>query len=519
MTKSIYLTYFFLAFNIETLYNFSVYAYADFASSELISTASVMASIIGGVLRLPTGKMLDVWGRAEGFLVMVGFITLGLIILASCNSVSAYVAGYVIYYIGYDGVYYVLTCLIADTTGLRNRALMFGINGTPYILTIFVSPFLASAIINNAGWRWGYGIFAIILPVVAVPISIVFFMNQRKAMQMGVYKKPRDNNRTFLQAVRFYFWELDVIGLFILMGGLVMFLLPFSLASTAPHGWRTDYIIALLVVGFCLIIFFPFFEKYLAPKQFLPWRLLKDRTILGACFTIGTLYVSFYCWDLYFYSFNLVVYDLTVTEATYMGDIYTVGSCIFGVVTGVAVRYSGRYKWVALVAVPINILGAALMIHFRSADTTIGYIVMCQIFIAFAGGVLVPCHEVAALAAGSHGTAAVLLAILSLSSSIGGAIGDSIGGALWQNYFPAALLKNLPEDLKSEYLTIYASTTVQLTYPVGSEGRNAINAAYGVAQKQMCIAATCFSIMTFAAVWCWRDINVKTKKQVRGLVV
>lgn len=36
-----------------------------------------MASIIGGVLRLPIGKMIDIWGRAEGFLVMLGVIVLG----------------------------------------------------------------------------------------------------------------------------------------------------------------------------------------------------------------------------------------------------------------------------------------------------------------------------------------------------------------------------------------------------------------------------------------------------------
>ena len=36
-----------------------------------------MASIISGVLRLPIGKAIDIWGRAEGFSVMLFLLVLG----------------------------------------------------------------------------------------------------------------------------------------------------------------------------------------------------------------------------------------------------------------------------------------------------------------------------------------------------------------------------------------------------------------------------------------------------------
>jgi hypothetical protein len=40
------------------------YANASFSTSQLLSVSSVMSSIIGGVLRLPTAKIIDIWGRA-----------------------------------------------------------------------------------------------------------------------------------------------------------------------------------------------------------------------------------------------------------------------------------------------------------------------------------------------------------------------------------------------------------------------------------------------------------------------
>lgn len=37
-------------------------------------------------------KMMDVWGRAEGVLVMELFLVIGLVLMASCNTFEAYCA-------------------------------------------------------------------------------------------------------------------------------------------------------------------------------------------------------------------------------------------------------------------------------------------------------------------------------------------------------------------------------------------------------------------------------------------
>lgn len=44
---------------------------------------------------IPLSKVLDVWGRAEGFLIMATFSTLGLILMATCHNLPTFCAAYV----------------------------------------------------------------------------------------------------------------------------------------------------------------------------------------------------------------------------------------------------------------------------------------------------------------------------------------------------------------------------------------------------------------------------------------
>lgn len=68
-----------------------------------------------------------------------------------------------------------------------------------------------------------------------------------------------------------------VLSVVLFAGGLTIFLLPFTLASRAPSGWKTDYIIAVIVVGFLAFVAFRLYETYVAKEPFLKNRFLTDR--------------------------------------------------------------------------------------------------------------------------------------------------------------------------------------------------------------------------------------------------
>ncbi|CRK26550.1 hypothetical protein BN1723_018434, partial [Verticillium longisporum] len=104
-------------------------------------------------------------------------------------------------------------------------------------------------------------------------------------------------------------------------------------------------------------------------------------------------------WGAYFSSMLLVVWNQGVEKTTYIINIYRTGSCFFGIVVGLLIRYTGRFKPFALYfLIPLMMLGVGLMIEFRQPDQNIGYVIMTQILIAFAGGPIVLCGEMAMMA-------------------------------------------------------------------------------------------------------------------------
>lgn len=54
------------------------YVTSSFALLPLTGTVSVVSSIVGGVFRLPTGKLIDTIGRKEGLIVMTIITTIGM---------------------------------------------------------------------------------------------------------------------------------------------------------------------------------------------------------------------------------------------------------------------------------------------------------------------------------------------------------------------------------------------------------------------------------------------------------
>jgi hypothetical protein len=310
-----------------------------------------------------------------------------------------------------------------------------------------------------------------------------------------------------------------VPGVVLFAGGLTVFLLPFTLATSAPNGWKSDYIIAMIVTGFVVLVIFGLYETYVAKSPFLNYRFLTDRTVIGACLVDFTYQISYYCWNSYFTSFLQVVCNLSVANAGYVNSTFQVVSGVLLFIVGYLIRCTGRFKWLFFVTIPIYIFGLGLMIHFRQPNQYIGYIVMCEIFISIGGSVFILLVQLAVLAVVDHQHVAAVLALLYVSGSIGDAVGNTISGTIWTNTFFKALMRNLPESALPDVATIYSSLPAQLAYPVGSPERIAIQKSYGYGQTRMLATGT--GIMALSFIWAFmvRNVNVSKKTaQTKGIV-
>ncbi|KAL1870000.1 hypothetical protein VTK73DRAFT_2843 [Phialemonium thermophilum] len=495
------------------------YVTSAFQHHSLTPTVGILSSVIGGVCNLTVAKILDIFGRPQGYAISLLLATIGLIMMAATTNVEMYAAAQVFWTVGNDALLYSINIFVADTTALRNRGLMTALTSSPNIVTTWLGGPISEAFLRGPGWRWCFGAFAIIVPVACLPLLGLLILNYFKAKKGGLVMSL-DSPRTAFQTVFYYTREFDAFGLLLLTAGIAMFLLPFDLYTMQPLGWKSPLIIGLLVFGVALIVVFAIWERFFAPVTFIPFSLLLDRNMVGACILGTVIFVSFYCWNSFFSSFLQVVNDLSVTKASYVVQIYSLGSSLSAIAAGVAIRYNGRFKNLTLYgALPVYTLFMGLMIYFRKPDMSIGYIIMCQLFISFAAGIIIITPQIAAMSAASHQHIAVVMAILSMFSSVGGAIGLTIAGSIWQAVFPDRLAKYLPAEEQANLLSIYGGLEVQLSYPVGSPARSAIQHAYADAQSMMLVAGTAVWVLGFAAVAFWRNTDVKDIKQVKGHVI
>jgi len=72
----------FLVFYVNSLQqqitgSLSPYVTSAFNEHPLVATTSILSSIIGAVAKLPIAKIIDIWGRAEGYSLMVFLCTIG----------------------------------------------------------------------------------------------------------------------------------------------------------------------------------------------------------------------------------------------------------------------------------------------------------------------------------------------------------------------------------------------------------------------------------------------------------
>lgn len=304
------------------------------------------------------------------------------------------------------------------------------------------------------------------------------------------------------------------------MAAWILLLLPFSLAQYGRAEYNSASFIAMIVVGFCTLFIFAAWERFAARVHFIRYDLLRQRTVLGACILSAVVYFSFYCWDLYFYNFCIVVYNLNESMAGYMTQIYNVGSTFWGVVFGVWIRLVKRFKHTCLFfGLPLMVLGAGLMIHFRGNDGDIGYVIMCQIFIAFGGGTNLIGEDMAVMSAADREGVPLMLSLIGLFSSLGGAIGSAVQTAIYTNMFPDALRRHLPADKQDLAMTLYTKGYVeQMKHPMGSPVRDAVNYSWGYSQKYGCIAATAILALGFPAIAVWKNYRVD-KKQNKGTMI
>lgn len=280
ISNSIALLAFATSLEAQTTNNLTIFATSAFSSHSLVATVGVIQAVVLSVAKPPMSKIADVLGRFEAFTLSVLIYVLGYIQQATSNNVKTYAAAQIFYSAGSTGLQILIQIFVADTSDLLNRALCSTLPQVPFLFNVWIGPVVAQAVLKNLTWRWGYGIWIIVLPVAFLPLALALAINQRKAARRGLLPASQFEGKSAWEVAQTIWFELDVFGLLLICGAFSLILIPLTLVANS--GWDNDGVLAMLFIGIVCLIAFPFWErsKTLAPRAFFPRDLFRQRTVV-----------------------------------------------------------------------------------------------------------------------------------------------------------------------------------------------------------------------------------------------
>lgn len=180
--------------------------------------------------------------------------------------------------------------IVAVAVPLSRRSVVYGFSGAVYGVSSVIAPLLGGAFTTKLTWRW---CFFINLPCGGLTflVVLVFFQMPRESGEKS------EQQKRWLSKLQ----SLDFTGVFFFMPSVVCLLLALQWGGST-YAWSDARIIALWIVFGFLFLAFLMVEWRRPSKAMLPFRLLKNRTIiscaaynfcLGGSASVMEYYVSF----------------------------------------------------------------------------------------------------------------------------------------------------------------------------------------------------------------------------------
>ncbi|OBR09764.1 Siderophore iron transporter [Colletotrichum higginsianum IMI 349063] len=462
--------------------------------SSVLSTLSIATGIISAVSKPFVAKVSDVTSRPYTYIVTLLFYVVGYVVAASSASISAYVAGEVLVAVGSSGLDLTNDIIVADLTPLEWRGFVSSLLSTPFIINTWFAGKIVDAVQARDQWRWGYGMFAIIMPAALGPAIATLLYLDRKARNEGVvnlassnaarraaeelaeekgYDGPRgaivapappEPSAAWTESLKRSLVEIDAFGLVLLGFGWTLLLLPFSLKTYADHGWRNRSLIAMMVVGGVLLVAYVVYEMKWAKVPSAPRRLVMNKTFLMAIVIDSFYMLAGNMRGLYWSSYVYIAKPWSSQDWVYYNNTLTLALCVFGLVAGLLQRWTHRYKMLQIIGLCIKIIGMGIMIDGPRATISTAPMVLSLVMIGCGGAFSVVGSRVASQASVPHQDVALAIALLSLWSKIGSSVGSAVVAVIWADRMPKLLRRHLPasatdKDVQSLFNSVRAIRT------------------------------------------------------------
>lgn len=507
---------------------FQTYATSSYSTHSLLSTVNVIRAVAAAAAQPTFARLSDKFGRLELLIVGIVFYAIGTVIESQAYDVNRFAGGAVLYQIGYTGVIFLLQAILADFSNLNWRLTCSFIPALPFIINTWVSGDIASDLLAKHSWNYSIGIWAFIFPLSCVPLILCFIHMILLARRTDEWKLIKQEEKIHnSKSIKSWknnilidlFWELDVIGIILIIVVFGLFLTPFTLAGGVHSEWKKAKYIVPLVIGFCSIPLLVIWEAKGARFPVLPWALMKDRGVWSALFIGLMIDFVWYMPNDYMYTVLIVGMNASVKAATRITSLYSFVSVITGPLVGLLVAVLRRVKGFIHFGVCMWIVSLGLLLHFRGDNNGtdsqyyLNGVIGALCLFGFGAGFFTYATQVSIASVTSHEWMALILSLYLSSYNIGSAFGSALSGAIWTNKMYGYMVENFNDKGLNVTLATEAYSspyTFILTNTWGSEERVAVVLAYAKTQRILCIIGLCLCFPLLLSTFFLRDHKLES---------
>ncbi|KAE8361478.1 major facilitator superfamily domain-containing protein [Aspergillus caelatus] len=461
---SLGLTMFVYAMDEGVTQQFTMVAASSFDMHAQLGAVNTASTLINGISKPVIGKLADVMSRPTSYIISLLFYVVGYAVAASCTNFVAYTVGVALTAVGKAGLNILCQIIVGDLTTLQWRGFWTSMIIAPYLVTTFTNGFIVDAFVPDQ-WRWGLGMFAIMVPILLAPAIIALYGTQQRARKMVVTgsSPPEKGEKVPLHTAWQCLIAIDIPGLVLLGFSFSLILLPLSLAKSAEGGWTNRSMIAMEATGFVILALFVAFELYIAPKPMMTKRIIANKVFLAALGANLFDQMTTTLASNYFASYIYIIKDWDNYTWTVFTGARNLAITVFSLVGGfLQVRYH-RYRTQMIVGAVLKVVGYAMCLTSdqRSTQSTTA-LAISQVLLGTSALTALG-SRIGAMASVPHEDMASIIGAYFLWTYLGSAAGYAIASAIWTDRMLRFMRDELPDTPESILKEIYGSVNILRT--------------------------------------------------------